>query len=61
MPGAEHPEIFDRLARRHRLRGDQLVDGWIAAPAVEKGGILASAGKGFGRFPEVRWLNPLES
>jgi uncharacterized protein len=58
-PGTNHPEIFDRLARRYGLHGDATIDGWLAALAIERGATFVSADGGFERFKEMRWLNPL--
>jgi len=59
-PGPQHPNILDRLARSHGLRGDDLTDGWLAATAIELDATLVSADLGFGRFKELRWQNPFK-
>jgi hypothetical protein len=59
QPGKRHPEILDHLARQYRLRGDAIVDGWLAAFALERDATLVSADHGFARFKELKWLNPI--
>ncbi len=57
-PGARHPELLDRLARRYGLQGDGLVDGWLAALALEQDATFVSADHGFSRFEGLKWVNP---
>jgi len=57
--GPRHKELFEELMRRYELAGDQLVDAWLAALAMESDSLLASADRGFRRFEGLRWLNPL--
>jgi uncharacterized protein len=58
-PGPEHRNIFVRMARDYRLRGNDLSDAFVAAAAIEAGAILASADRGFARFRGLRWIDPL--
>ena len=59
QPSARHPEILDRLAHHYDLRGDTIVDGWLAALALECDATFVSADHGFSRFEGLRWLNPI--
>ena len=59
-PGPNHLSLFrSNLAASHR--GANLVpDAHIAALAVEYDAEVHSADRDFGRFPGVRWHNPLQ-
>lgn len=57
--GPRHGELFEELVRRYELAGDQLVDAWLAALALETDAVLASADADFGRFEGLRWVNPV--
>lgn len=59
--GPRHSELFEELMRRYELAGDQLVDGWLAALAMELDADLATADRGFSRFDGLRLVNPLAS
>ena len=49
-----------RLAEGLGLAGDQSADLWLAAFALTNGLAIASANRGFARFPGLRWINPVE-
>lgn len=57
--GARHADILGDLIVRHHVRGNLVPDAQLAALAIEHGLIVISADTDFGRFPEVRWENPL--
>jgi toxin-antitoxin system PIN domain toxin len=59
QPGQRHSEIFSRLVIANQITGDSLVDVWIAACALENQATLASVDRGFARFPELNWCNPI--
>jgi uncharacterized protein len=59
LPTAEHASVFGRLVLKHRLSGNLVPDGHLAALAIEHGLELASADTDFARFTELRWVNPL--
>jgi uncharacterized protein len=61
VPGARHPELLDSLARRYGLKGDRLVDGWLAALALEQDATFISADHGFSRFEGLKRVNPVAS
>lgn len=58
-PGDRHWEILTDLANRGQARGAQLMDAHLAALAIEHGATLATTDRGFGRFPGLRFGNPL--
>jgi predicted nucleic acid-binding protein len=37
-----------------------MTDVSLAALAIENGAVLASTDRGFGRFRELNWVNPLD-
>jgi toxin-antitoxin system PIN domain toxin len=59
-PGPRHAQILEQLAVQNQATGPLLTDAVLAALAVEHGGTLASADRGFARFAQLRWFNPLE-
>lgn len=59
-PGAGHWEIFLRLCREGKARGNLIPDAYHAALAVELGCEWVSLDRGFSRFPGLRWVHPLE-
>jgi uncharacterized protein len=60
QPGPRHWGIFTRLCRELGVRGDLVPDAYLAALAIESGAELASADRGFARFPNLRWRHPLD-
>lgn len=58
-PGPRHLEIVVRLMKEGQVAGRGATDAVIAALAVEHGATLVSVDQGFGRFPGLKWLNPL--
>lgn len=58
-PGGRHAQILERLAVENQAAGALLTDAVLAALAVEHGATLASTDRGFARFAEVAWVNPL--
>jgi toxin-antitoxin system PIN domain toxin len=59
-PGERHTELLEGLVARYRVTGPLIGDAALAAIALEHGAVLASADQDFRRFPELRWVNPLE-
>jgi uncharacterized protein len=59
-PGPRHAEILERMAVENQATGPLVTDAVLAALAIEHGGTLASADRGFARFEKLRWINPLE-
>jgi len=59
-PGARHSELLRALAVGSQAAGPLLTDAALAALAFEHGAVLASTDRDFSRFPNLRWLNPLQ-
>jgi uncharacterized protein len=59
QPGPRHAELLERLVIEHRASGALVSDAVLAALAMEHGAVLASTDRDFGRFPDLRWVNPL--
>jgi predicted nucleic acid-binding protein len=59
-PGPRHVEILERLVSDYGATGPLMTDATLAALAIENGASLASTDQDFRRFPELRWINPLE-
>ena len=58
-PGARHAEILERLSTTYQVSGPMLTDALLAALALEHGATFVSTDRGFARFTELRWVNPL--
>ncbi len=58
-PGPRHLEILDRLFAAAGAAGNLTTDAHLAAIAIEHQCELHSNGRDFGRFPGLRWRNPL--
>jgi uncharacterized protein len=58
-PGARHWEIFTKLCSAVGARANDIPDAYLAALAIESGSELVTADRGFGRFPGLRWSNPV--
>jgi predicted nucleic acid-binding protein len=59
QPGRSQAEILEKLVTRHRAISPMVTDAVLAALAIEHGATLASTDQDFGRFSDLRWLNPL--
>ncbi len=59
-PGRRHTEILLQQLQSAQVRGRETTDAVLAALAIENGATLASADVGFRRFPDLRWVNPLD-
>ena len=58
-PGEHHPRLFAELCAALRPRGNDVNDAFLAALALEYDATLVSADRGFARFPELRFVDPL--
>ena len=58
-PTDRHREVLGRLLNDHAMPAEMIPDAHLAALALEHGLVVCSSDLGFGRFPEVRWENPL--
>ena len=59
-PGPRHLEIAFGLLRRLGTAANLTTDAQLAALAIEHQAELHSNDADFGRFPQLRWHNPLE-
>lgn len=58
-PTSRHLAIMRGLIEPFGTAGNLTTDAHLAALAIEHGAELCSADHDFGRFPGVRWMNPL--
>jgi hypothetical protein len=58
-PGPRHLDIVEELLRATAVAGDLTTDTHLAALAIEHQCELHSNDTDFGRFPGLRWRNPL--
>lgn len=59
VPGRDHLEIALGLLETAGTAGNLSTDAQLAAHALELDATLCSNDTDFGRFPDLRWLNPL--
>ena len=59
LPGPRHLEIAFRLLRQLGAAANLTTDVQLAALAIEYQAELHSNDTDFGRFPELRWVDPL--
>ena len=58
-PGPRHLELFETALKQAGTGGNLVTDARIAALALEYQGEVHSNDADFGRFPGLRWRNPL--
>jgi uncharacterized protein len=58
-PGGQHLDILDRMLAAAGAGGNLTTDAHLAALAIEHQCELHSNDADFGRFPGLRWRNPL--
>ena len=58
-PEDRHWSLFRRMAIEGQASGPLTTDAQLAALSVEYGGVLHTTDRDFGRFPDLRWINPL--
>lgn len=61
LPGPRHIDIAFQLLRRLGVAANLTTDVQLAALAIEYQAELHSNDADFGRFPQLRWINPLEA
>jgi hypothetical protein len=61
LPTDRHAEILDHLLTSGNVGRGRVMDIHLAALAIEHGLIVCSNDNDFARFPNVRWLNPLDA
>src|SRR5215472_15461388 len=59
-PGVRHWQILERVLIDGRASGKLVMDAHLAALALEHGAVIATADRGFARFPGLKLLNPLQ-
>jgi toxin-antitoxin system PIN domain toxin len=59
QPTEHHREILRPLLTVHSIRANLVPDAHLAALAIEHRLILCSTDGDFGRFPDLRWENPI--
>jgi uncharacterized protein len=59
QPTERHTELLGKLLALPGVRANLVHDADLAALAIEHGLILCSTDGDFGRFPGLRWENPL--
>jgi predicted nucleic acid-binding protein len=59
QPGTRHWEIFERLCRECRARGNLVSDAYLAALAIESGCERVTTDRDYSRFAGLRWRHPL--
>ncbi|WP_394850517.1 type II toxin-antitoxin system VapC family toxin [Pendulispora brunnea] len=59
LPGPRHLEIAFDLLRRSGASGNLTTDTQLAAMAIEYQAEMHSNDQDFGRFSQLRWVNPL--
>jgi toxin-antitoxin system PIN domain toxin len=57
-PGQRHWEIFTRLCRDSRPKGNLVPDTYLAALAIESGSEWLTNDRDYSRFPGLRWRDP---
>lgn len=60
-PGPRHEAILKDLLARIGSNSNLVPDAHLAALAIEHQLALYSADRGFARFPDLQWINPLVS
>lgn len=58
-PGPRHLDLLKMLSSSARVAGELTTDLHLAAIAIEHQADLCSNDSDFGRFPGLRWVNPL--
>jgi len=59
-PGARHWDIFARLCQRSGVRGNLVLDAYLAALVIESGSEWITTDGDYGRFLGLRWRRPFE-
>jgi toxin-antitoxin system PIN domain toxin len=57
--GSNHWPIFRSVLAAADARGNLVPDAHLAALAIEHGATIATRDRGFARFGDVRWLDPV--
>lgn len=60
QPGPRHWAVYVSLCRSTQVRGNLVPDAYLAALAIERGAVMCTADRGFGRFDGLRWRHPFD-
>ncbi len=61
VPGERHWALLKEMLIAGRVQGPNTTDAQLAALTLEYGGVLQTTDRDFGRFPGLRWVNPLQN
>lgn len=61
QPTERHRDLLSEFLALPGVHGNLVPDAHLAALAIEHGLMLCSTDGDFGRFPGLRWLNPIAS
>lgn len=61
VPGDRYWGLLKDAILTGRVQGPTTTDAQLAALTMEYGGVLHTTDRDFGRFPGLRWVNPLEA
>lgn len=59
-PSSRHLEYLEEIMERGQTRGAGTTDAVLAALAREYGATVVSTDRDFARFPDLKWMNPLD-
>ncbi len=59
QPTQRHWVVFQQMLTGGQARGNMVTDAHLAALAIEHGCMLCSSDSDCGRFPTLKWQNPL--
>lgn len=60
-PTMRHWEIFEKLCRTCKVKGNLVPDAYFAALAIESGSEWITTDRDYSRFPGLRWRHPFEN
>ena len=59
-PGERHWEIFEKLCRESKAKGNLIADAFLAALAIESGSLWITTDRDYARFQGLGWRHPFE-
>ncbi len=59
-PGEQHWTILQTCIEEGQASGPLVMDAVLAAVALEHGAVLHTTDQDFSRFPNLKWVNPLQ-
>jgi hypothetical protein len=60
QPGPRHWGIFEQLCRAASVKGNLVLDAYLAALAIESGSEWVTTDRDFSRFPKLSWRHPFD-